>query len=117
MGVKMCNPGRLFAIAALTVISSVASFGQGLVPGSVEVTGHLGIVSGIGSHGSFGGSIGTPITDRMLLSGDLSYIPLGGGSVSINGATSSSSARAFNFNGNLQYQFKPAHTIIPYAGA
>ena len=117
MGVKMCNPGRLFAIAALAVISSVASFGQGLVPGSVEVTGHLGVVSGIGSHGSFGGSVGTPITDRMMLSGDLSYIPLGGGSVSINGATSSSSAKAFNFNGNLQYQFTPAHAVVPYAGA
>ena len=117
MGLKICKLSRLFEIAALAVISSVVSYGQGLVPGSVEVTGHLGIVSGIGSHGSFGGSIGTPITDHVILSGDLSYIPLGGGSVSINGATSSSSAKAFNFNGNLQYQFKPAHAVVPYAGA
>jgi len=117
MRLKILNPGRLFVITVFAVITSVASYGQGIVPGNVEVTGHLGLVSGIGSHGSFGGSLGTPITDHMILSGDLSYIPMGGSSVTINGATASSSAKAFNFNGNLQYQFKASHAVIPYAGA
>jgi hypothetical protein len=117
MRLKILNPGRLFVITAFAMIASVASYGQGIVPGNVEVTGHLGIVSGIGSHGSFGGSIGTPISDHVILSGDLSYIPMGGSSVSINGTSANSSAKAFNFNGNLQYQFKTALAITPYAGA
>ena len=117
MRLKILNPGRLFVITVFAVITSVASYGQGIVPGNVEVTGHLGLVSGIGSHGSFGGSVGTPITDHMILSGDLSYIPMGGSSVSINGSTSNSSAKAFNFNGTLQYQFKQVQAITPYAGA
>jgi hypothetical protein len=74
-------------------------------------------VSGIGSHGSFGGSLGIPVTDHLILSGDLSYIPLGGASLTVLGSTMSSSAKAFNFNGNLQYQFKPTRAVVPYAGA
>jgi hypothetical protein len=94
---------------------SIASYGQSV--GNLEVTGNLGVVSGIGSHGSFGGSVGAPITDHLILSGDLSYIPLGGATVTFNGATASSSAKAFNFNGNLQYQFKALRATVPYAGA
>jgi Outer membrane protein beta-barrel domain len=107
--------GRLAVIMAFVVLASVASFGQGI--GNMEVTGHLGIVSGIGSHGSFGGSIGAPISDHLLLLGDLSYIPMGGASVTFGGATTSSSAKAFNFNGTLQYQFKAVRAVVPYAGA
>ncbi len=106
--------GRLVVMAALVVITSIASYGQTV--GNVEVTGHLGIVGGIGTHGSFGGSIGAPISNRLILSGDLSYIPFGGGSVTTFGTTTSSSSKAFNFNGNLQYQFNPSHSVTPYAG-
>jgi outer membrane protein with beta-barrel domain len=109
--------GRLVVMTAFVVITSIASYGQNIVPGNMEVTGHLGVVGGIGSHGSFGGSLGAPVTDRLILAGDLSYIPLGGGSVTVLGATMRSSARAFNFNGNLQYQFNPYHAVVPYAGA
>jgi len=106
--------GRLVVMAAVVVLTSIASYGQS----KVEVTGNLGVVGGLGgSHGSFGGSIGAPVTDRMILSGDLSYIPLGGSSVTMLGLTTSASAKAFNFNGNLQYQFKRAGDVVPYAGA
>src|SRR5262245_432921 len=117
MKLKIELPGRLVLVTAFVVVTSIASYGQKIVPGNVEVTGHLGVVSGIGSHGSFGGSIGAPISDHVILSGDLSYIPLGGASVTVLGATNSSSASAFNFNGNLQYQFKAMRAAVPYAGA
>jgi len=110
---KIISPGRLIMIGAFLAMS-IACYGQ------AEVSGNLGAVSGIGSHGSFGGSIGAPIADHLLLSGDLSYIPMGGSDVTIGGATTSSSAKAFNFNGNLQYQFKAfrsSHATVPYAGA
>jgi hypothetical protein len=42
---------------------------------------------------------------------------MGGASVTAQGSTTSAGARAFNFNGTLQYQFKQIHTAIPYAGA
>jgi len=112
MGMKIVNSGRLVAIMAFVVMMGIPTYGQ-----NFEVTGNLGIVSGIGSHGSFGGSIGAPISDNLILSGDLSYIPMGGANVSIMGSTLSSSAKAFNFNGNLQYQFKPLRATVPYAGA
>jgi hypothetical protein len=107
--------GRLAMMLAFVVVASIGAYGQGI--GNMEVTGNLGIVSGIGSHGSFGGSIGAPITDRLILAGDVSYIPMGGASVTIAGATTSSSSKAFNFNGNLQYQFNAVRAVVPYAGA
>jgi hypothetical protein len=110
---------RVLTVTAFVMVASVSSsYGQGITAGNTEVTGHLGIVSGIGTHGSFGGSLGVPVTDRFILSGDLSYIPMGGASVTAGGLTASSGARAFNFNGTLQYQFKQLHTaVVPYAGA
>jgi len=57
------------------------------------------------------------VSDRLMLSGDLSYIPLGGSSVTFFGSTTSASAKAINFNGNLQYQFKRTNDVVPYAGA
>ena len=102
---------RVLAITALVMVACVtSSYGQ-------EITGHLGMVSGIGSHGSFGGSLGVPVTKSLMLAGDLSYIPMGGGSVTVLGSTTSTSSKAFNFNGTLQYQFKPTGAIVPYAGA
>jgi hypothetical protein len=109
--------GRMVVTTAFVVVMSIASYGQSVVPHNLEVTGQLGLVSGIGSHGSFGGSLGGPITDRLSLSGDLSYIPLGGSNVTILGSSLRSSAKAFNFNGNLQYQFNPFRSVVPYAGA
>ena len=107
-------PFRLVVVTALMVVASVASYGQGV--GNMEVTGNLGIVGGIGSHGSFGASLGAPVTDRLILAGDLSYIPMGGVNVTMPGVTTSSSSKAFNFNGNLQYQFNPRRAMVPYAG-
>ena len=102
---------RVLAITALVMVACVtSSYGQ-------EITGHLGMVSGIGSHGSFGGSLGVPVTKSLMLAGDLSYIPMGGGSVTVLGSTTSTSSKAFNFNGTLQYQFKPTGAVVPYAGA
>src|SRR5262245_57083803 len=115
MRLKLEMPGRLIVVTAFIMIASLASYGQSsIMPGNLEVAGNLGVVGGIGSHGSFGGSIGAPITDKLILSGDLSYIPLGGANVTVNGSTISSSSRAINFNGNLQYQFKPTHAVVPY---
>jgi len=115
MRINLPNVSRLAVIAVFVAVTSIASYGQGV--GNFEVSGNLGVVSGIGSHGSFGGSLGAPISDHLILSGDLSYIPMGGASVTFNGATASSSAKAFNFNGNLQYQFKARRATVPYAGA
>jgi hypothetical protein len=108
---------RVLVMTPFVIVATVASsYAQG-APGNVEVAGHLGIVSGIGSHGSFGGSLGVPVSDNFIVSGDLSYIPMGGGSVTALGSTTSAGARAFNFNGTLQYQFKRTHALVPYAGA
>src|SRR5262245_66648999 len=106
-------PGRLCVMIALVAAMSVASYGQG----STEVTGNVGVVGGIGSHASLGGSIATPITDRLILAGDLFYIPMGSSSVTVGTTTTNSSASAFNLNGTLQYQFNPTHSVVPYAGA
>jgi hypothetical protein len=106
--------GRLAVMAAFIMVTSIVSYGQNT--GNMEVTGYLGVVGGIGSHASFGGSVGAPVADRLILSGDLSYIPLGSGRVTVLGSTMRTSASAINFNGNLQYEFKPYHSVVPYAG-
>ena len=104
---------RMALMAVLVVGMSVVSYAQG----QVEVTGHLGVVGGIGSHASFGASVGAPVADRLILLGDLSYIPMGGGSMQFMGSTIQSSAKGINFNANLQYEFRPSRATVPYAGA
>ena len=107
---KLC---RMALLALFVVITSVVSYAQG----QVEVTGHLGVVGGIGSHGSFGASIGAPVADRLIVLGDLSYIPMGGQTIQFNGSTIQSSAKGINFNASLQYEFQPTRAVVPYAGA
>jgi hypothetical protein len=116
MSLKIVKPSRIVVTVAFVLAATIASYGQSIVPGNFEVTSNLGIVSGIGSHGSFGGSVGAPISDHLILSGDLSYIPMGGANVTVGQAQSSSSAKAFNFNGNVQYQFKALRATVPYLG-
>src|SRR5262245_53258281 len=112
-------PGRLCLMIALVVAMSAASYGQG----SIEVSANVGVVGGIGSHGSLGGSIATPVSDRLILSGDFGYIPMGSSSMTITaiggvgGTTTTASGKAFNSNGSLQYQFDQEHSVLPYAGA
>jgi hypothetical protein len=107
--------GRLMVVMAFVLVGNVAGYGQGL--GAIEAAGHLGIVDGIGSHGSFGGSLGAPLTENLAAFADLSYIPMGGSRVTVFGSTMSASAKAFNFNGTLHYQFKPTRAVVPYVCA
>ena len=109
--------GRLALMLAFVVLTSIASHGQGVLSSNIEVAAYLGVVGGIGSHGTIGGSVGAPVSDPLILSGDFSFIPTGGGRVTVPGASTRTSSRAFNFNGNLQYQFKPTRAVVPYAGA
>src|SRR5262245_45045755 len=109
----LAPPIRVLVIAVFVLAGAAASYAQG----NVEATGHLGIVSGIGSHGSFGGSLGIPVADKFILLGDASYIPMGGANVTTPNSSTSASSKAFNFNGTLQYQFKQTRTVTPYAGA
>ena len=105
--------GHLVAITAFIFAASLASYGQG----NFEVAGHGGVVGGIGSHGIVGGSIGAPVADKLVLQGELSLIPMGSSSVTVNGTTNSSSAKAIDFNGTMQYEFTPTRGVVPYAGA
>ena len=78
--------------------------------GQVEVTGQVGLVSGIGTHGAFGGSIGAGLSDNVLAYGEFLYIPLGSTTLGSN----TLSARSYNFDGGLQYQFRKYGAMVPY---
>jgi len=106
----------IFKTIVICGLMSVASYAQ--EPRLTEVNGQVGIVSGIGTHGSFGSGVGVALTSRVLGYGEFSYIPLGGASSSIPalGLQSGGSARAYNFNFGGQYQFPKSDYITPYAG-
>src|SRR2546430_2129697 len=65
--------------------------------GQIEATGQIGLVSGIGTHPAFGASVGTALNDRVLVSGEFLYIPLGSSTVRILGTNTSVSAKAYSF--------------------
>src|SRR5215510_12921591 len=98
------------------MVMAAASYAQ--EPRLTEANAQLGIVSGIGTHGSFGGGLGVALTPRVLGYVDFSYIPLGGASSSIPaiGLQAGGSGRAINFNAGGQYQFPKSDNLTPYAG-
>jgi len=105
----------LIATVGLFVMTGVG-YGQDLEKGQIEATGQVGFVSGIGTHGAFGGSVGGALSEHVLAFGEFLYIPLGSSTVRILGVNQSVSGRAFNFDGGLQYQFRRHGSMVPYAG-
>jgi hypothetical protein len=91
-------------------------YGQDMHQGQIEATGQVGFVSGIGTHGTFGGSVGGALNERVLVFGEFLYIPLGSSTVNVLGVNRNVSARGFNFDGGLQYQFRKYGSMVPYAG-
>jgi len=103
----------LIAIISLWIMTGLA-YGQDMETGQVEATGQIGFVSGIGTHGAFGGSIGAALNKHVLAYGEFLYIPLGSSTVRILGVDRDVSAKAFNFDGGLQYQFRKYGSMVPY---
>jgi hypothetical protein len=97
--------------------ATCTSYGQDLEKGKVEAAAQAGLVSGIGTHGSFAGTIGTAVTDHVFAFGEVSYIPLGGGTVNAFGFRSGGSAKAYGLNFGAQYLFRKSGSFAPYAGA
>ena len=98
-------------------LGAAALYGQDLQEGEGEATAQAGVVSGIGTHGSFGASVGAAATSKVFVFGEFSYIPLGGGSVEAFGFKSGGSAKAYGFNFGGQYLFPKSGSLAPYAGA
>jgi hypothetical protein len=89
-------------------------YGQSMEQGQIEATGQIGFVSGIGTHGALGGSAGAALNERVFAFGEFLYIPLGSSTVTVLGVNRNVSARAFNFDGGLQYQFRKYGSMVPY---
>jgi Outer membrane protein beta-barrel domain len=113
--IQSCSMAAFKTIVACIVMVA-ASYAQ--EPRLVEANAQVGLVSGIGTHGSFGGGIGVALMPRVLGYGEFSYIPFGGASNSVPalGLQAGGSARAYNFNAGGQYQFSRSKDAMPYAG-
>ena len=105
----------LIAIFGLVVMTGLG-YGQSMEQGQIEATGQIGFVSGIGTHGAFGGSAGAALNQRVFAFGEFLYIPLGSSTITVLGVNQSVSARGFNFDGGLQYQFRKYRSMVPYGG-
>ena len=85
---------------------------------SVEIAGFGGLMSGGGTNAALGGSVGFAANEKILVLGEFTYIPLGGGSVEFLGEHFGASARAFDINGGIHYQFALKNAKFrPYAAA
>jgi outer membrane protein with beta-barrel domain len=114
---NICRIRRIALIATVGLfVMAGVGYGQDMQKGQIEATGQIGFVSGIGTHGAFGGSVGGAVNEHVLVYGEFLYIPLGSSTVSVLGVNRSVSARAFNFDGGLQYQFRKYGSMVPYAG-
>jgi hypothetical protein len=108
---------RLFLIVTAGLFAMTGlGYAQDMEKGQIEATGQIGLVSGIGTHGAFGGSFGGALSEHVLAFGEFLYIPLGSSTVRVLGVNQSVSARSFNFDGGLQYQFRKHGVMVPYAG-
>jgi hypothetical protein len=98
-------------------LATCTAYAQELETGEAESTFQTGVVSGIGTHGSFGANIGTLAAPKVFVLGEFFYIPLGGGNVEAFGFRSGGSAKAYGFNFGGQYMFRKSGSLAPYAGA
>ena len=89
-------------------------YGQDVEKGQLEATGQIGLVSGIGTHGAFGGSLAGALSQNVFAYGEFLYIPLGSSTVSVFGTNTRVSAKAYNFDAGLQYQFRKYGSMVPY---
>jgi hypothetical protein len=104
------------AVIGCLLVTGVG-YGQEMEKGQVEATGFAGVVTGIDTHATLGGSLGVAVNERVFAYGEFSYIPLGSFSFSGPSGSISGSARALNFNGGAQYLFNRTNSVVPYAGA
>ena len=107
---------KVVAVAVGCLLLSVSGYAQILEEGEMEVTGQVGIVTGIDTHASFAASGGKAIKDRIFVLGELGYIPLGGVSANVGGSAVDSGGRVISLMGGAQYQFSEQRSFIPYAG-
>lgn len=107
---------KVVAVAVGCLLLSVSGYAQILEQGEMEVTGQVGIVTGIDTQASFAVSGGKALTDRIFALGEIGYIPLGGASASGAGFAVDSGGRVISFMGGAQYQFSEQRSFIPYAG-
>lgn len=121
--VAKTNMNTIFRIRRVSLIATIFLFlitglgyGQDMKQGQIEATGQLGFVSGIGTHVAVGGSAGAALNERVLVFGEFLYIPLGSSTTTVLGVNRGVSARAYNFDGGLQYQFRKYGSLVPYAG-
>jgi hypothetical protein len=86
---------------------------QGFYKGQAEVAGFAGGVFGIGSHPAFGGGASVAVSDRLLVTGEFTYIPAGE-SVNVGGSSFSIGGRGLDFNGGVQYVFAERTSAQPF---
>jgi hypothetical protein len=107
---------KAFAGVVCCLLLAATGYSQSLEKGDMEVTGQVGIVTGINTHASFAASAGKAVTDKVFVLGEFSYIPLGGAEASGSGFEFSAGGRVVTFMGGAQYQFGERKSFIPYAG-
>jgi hypothetical protein len=115
----MKNISSLRTICFLTIIGlfllSRRSYGQDVEKGQIEATGQVGFVAGsINTHGAFGGSVAGALSENVFVYGEFLFIPLGSSNVSILGVNTSVSAKGYNFDAGIHYQFRKYGSIVPY---
>jgi len=108
---------KILATIIVCGVFSANAFSQDDEIPRVEATGMVGLVTGIGTHGTVGGSVAAAIRNRFLAIGELSYIPLGGDTVDVLGVRSDFSAKAISFNVGAEYQLRGSRKTAPYLGA
>jgi opacity protein-like surface antigen len=112
---------QIIAAAVGCLVIVMSGYAQSTEKGKLEATAQAGIVADIGTHASLAGSLGTAVSDKVFAFGEMSWIPLGGSSVTVTGPgggfESASSGRILTFMAGAHYQFEKQKSFIPYAGA
>src|SRR5262245_128856 len=111
---------QILAAAVGCLVIVMSGYAQHTEKAKIEATAQAGIVADRGTHAWLAGSVGTAVADKVFAFGEMSWIPLGGSSVTVTGPggfESASSGRILTFMAGAHYQFEKQKSFIPYAGA
>ncbi len=103
-------------LSAIIVFCAAPLFAQA---DYAELAGFGGFVSGIGTHGTVGGSLGYSTSRHIMPIVEFSYVPLGSDEFAFGGRFSRTlvrrDSRAYEFNGGLHIRFPTSRwRVIPY---
>lgn len=115
---KRCSLPSIIIFLTFWQLHSATLCAAETEPGTTEAAAFGGLVAGVGTHGTLGGGVAYAATKRVWAVGEFSYIPGPSEMFAVLGVVGKMTARAYDFNAGIHYQFPTKELkAVPYVAS